>query len=204
MINVARIFVGSLYPILLLVAIVAGTWLAGFSRFPKIPAKYTLGTLLILLGILIWLTLIEYVQAAQPVDFINFNWENWWMISFHPMTTPILVVGFWPRRSFMFFIYYLANWNRNCRQPGHYLWRLCAFRHFVCEGFRCRSDLFDLLKGTIVKVGQRRGQKPAKCLLSAPMIKVKTNPFDRLNRLRAPITGQISCLGLRLRFRGCR
>ncbi len=76
MINVARIFVGSLYPLLLLLAIVGGIWLAGFSRLPKIPARYTWGTVLVLIGILLWLTLIEYIQAAQPVDFINFNWEK--------------------------------------------------------------------------------------------------------------------------------
>lgn len=76
MINIAKLFVGSLYPVFLLVGIVVGVFLAGFSRFPKIPAKYTWGTALILLGVLLWLTLIEYIQAAQPVDFINFNWQK--------------------------------------------------------------------------------------------------------------------------------
>lgn len=76
MINIAKLFVGSLYPVFLLVGIVVGVFLAGFSRFPKIPAKYTWGTVLILLGVLLWLTLIEYIQAAQPVDFINFNWQK--------------------------------------------------------------------------------------------------------------------------------
>ena len=76
MINIAKLFVGSLYPVFLLVGIVVGIFLAGFSRFPKIPAKYTWGTALILLGVLLWLTLIEYIQAAQPVDFINFNWQK--------------------------------------------------------------------------------------------------------------------------------
>ncbi|WCJ51430.1 DNA translocase FtsK [Lentilactobacillus buchneri] len=76
MINIAKLFVGSLYPVFLLVGIVVGIFLAGFSRFPKIPAKYTWGTVLILLGVLLWLTLIEYIQAAQPVDFINFNWQK--------------------------------------------------------------------------------------------------------------------------------
>lgn len=76
MINIAKLFVGSLYPVFLLVGIVVGIFLAGFSRFPKIPAKDTWGTVLILLGVLLWLTLIEYIQAAQPVDFINFNWQK--------------------------------------------------------------------------------------------------------------------------------
>lgn len=74
MINVARIFVGSLYPLLLLLVIVGGVWLAGFSKLPKVPARYTWGTILVFVGILIWLTLVEYIQAAQPVNFINFNW----------------------------------------------------------------------------------------------------------------------------------
>lgn len=76
MINIARIFVGSLYPLFLLIGVIGGLWLAGFSRLPKIKGKYTWGTLLVLLGVLVWLTLIEYLQAAQPVDFISFNWEK--------------------------------------------------------------------------------------------------------------------------------
>ncbi|GAA2969312.1 FtsK/SpoIIIE family DNA translocase [Lentilactobacillus parakefiri] len=76
MINIAKLFVGSLFPVFLLVGIVVGIFLAGFSRLPKIPARYGWGTVLILLGLLLWLTLIEYLQAAQPVDFINFNWQK--------------------------------------------------------------------------------------------------------------------------------
>ena len=76
MINVTRIFVGGLYPLGLLVVVIFGLVLAGFSRLPKIPLRYTLGTLLVLIGVLVWLTLIEYVQAAQPVDFMSFNWQK--------------------------------------------------------------------------------------------------------------------------------
>ncbi|MFD1124926.1 DNA translocase FtsK [Lentilactobacillus raoultii] len=73
-INLMRIFVGSLYPIGLIVVMIGSLWLTGFARFPKINWRYFLGTTMILLGILITLSLIEYSQTAQPVNFISANW----------------------------------------------------------------------------------------------------------------------------------
>ncbi|GAA3197572.1 DNA translocase FtsK [Lentilactobacillus kefiri] len=163
MINVARIFVGSLYPILLLVAIVAGTWLAGFSRFPKIPAKYTLGTLLILLGILIWLTLIEYVQAAQPVDFINFNWEK--LVDDIVSSNDDSNIGGGILATAVFYVLHLLFGKIG---TGIVASLVIIFGGFVlfdisfAKVFVAVRTCLTFLKEQIVKVGQRRGQKPAK------------------------------------------
>ncbi|GHP14993.1 DNA translocase FtsK [Lentilactobacillus fungorum] len=73
-INLVRILVGSLYPLALVGMISVGIILAGFSKLPKIKMKYWLGGLLLLVGLLVWLTLIEYIQTAQPVAFSSVNW----------------------------------------------------------------------------------------------------------------------------------
>ncbi|WP_056949591.1 DNA translocase FtsK [Lentilactobacillus kisonensis] len=75
-INLVRILVGSLYPLGLILIMIAGLWLAGFAKLPKIKLRYWLGTVLLVAGILIWLTLIEYVQTAQPVAFVSTNWAK--------------------------------------------------------------------------------------------------------------------------------
>lgn len=73
-INVIRILVGIGYPVALMVLIVAGFWLTGFSKLPKIKPRYLVGTGLVIAGILILITLVEYLQTAQPVDFVAVNW----------------------------------------------------------------------------------------------------------------------------------
>ncbi|MDM7516420.1 DNA translocase FtsK [Lentilactobacillus sp. TOM.63] len=73
-INLVRILIGSLYPVGLIGMIAAGFWLAGFSKLPKIKPRYWIGTMLLVIGILLWLTLVEYIQTAQPVNFITANW----------------------------------------------------------------------------------------------------------------------------------
>lgn len=73
-INVIRILVGIGYPVALMVLIVAGFWLTGFSKLPKIKPRYLVGTGLVVAGILILITLVEYLQTAQPVDFLAVNW----------------------------------------------------------------------------------------------------------------------------------
>lgn len=73
-INVIRILVGIGYPVALMVLIVAGFWLTGFSKLPKIKPRYLVGTGLVVAGILILMTLVEYLQTAQPVDFVAVNW----------------------------------------------------------------------------------------------------------------------------------
>lgn len=73
-INVIRILVGIGYPVALMVLIVAGFWLTGFSKLPKIKPRYLVGTGLVVAGILILITLVEYLQTAQPVDFVAVNW----------------------------------------------------------------------------------------------------------------------------------
>lgn len=73
-INLTRIFVGALYPIGLAAIMAGGIWLAGFSRLPKVKWRHLFGTCMILLGILTILSLAEYFQTAQPVDFVTVNW----------------------------------------------------------------------------------------------------------------------------------
>ncbi|MFT8909420.1 MAG: DNA translocase FtsK [Lentilactobacillus diolivorans] len=73
-INVVRIFVGSLYPLGLGGCLIVALWLAGFSKFPKLKLRYVTGAGMALLGVLLWLTLAEYVQTAEPVNFISVNW----------------------------------------------------------------------------------------------------------------------------------
>lgn len=73
-INVIRILVGIGYPVALMVLIVAGFWLTGFSKLPKIKPRYLVGTGLVVAGILILITLVEYLQTAQQVDFLAVNW----------------------------------------------------------------------------------------------------------------------------------
>ncbi|EEI24088.1 DNA translocase FtsK [Lentilactobacillus hilgardii] len=74
MINILRIFVGILYPLGLLTLIVGGLWLAGFSRLPKIKGRYFLGIVMVVIGVLTFISLVEYVQTAQPVEFVAVNW----------------------------------------------------------------------------------------------------------------------------------
>ncbi|MFT8595419.1 MAG: DNA translocase FtsK, partial [Lentilactobacillus hilgardii] len=63
-----------LYPLGLLTLIVGGLWLAGFSRLPKIKGRHFLGIVMVVIGVLTFISLVEYVQTAQPVEFVAVNW----------------------------------------------------------------------------------------------------------------------------------
>jgi DNA segregation ATPase FtsK/SpoIIIE, S-DNA-T family len=132
MINVTRIFVGGLYPLGLLVVVIFGLVLAGFSRLPKIPLRYTLGTLLVLIGVLVWLTLIEYVQAAQPVDFMSFNWQK--LMDDVASANTDSNIGGGILATALFYVSSLViwkDWHWNCCQFSHPVWGLCSFQHFI-------------------------------------------------------------------------
>ncbi len=75
-VNCVRFFLGSLYVVGLIGVLAVGIALAGFSKVPAIPVRIWSGTLLLLLGITLWLTLIQYTSAPQPVNFVTANWEK--------------------------------------------------------------------------------------------------------------------------------
>ncbi|GAY74055.1 cell division protein FtsK [Lentilactobacillus kosonis] len=72
-VNCIRFFVGGIYVIGLVALLIIGVLLAGFAKVPKISFRYWSGTLLIVIGLTLWLTLIQYVAAPQPVDFVTTN-----------------------------------------------------------------------------------------------------------------------------------
>ncbi len=75
-INILRIPFGSLYLLGLIGLMVGGLWVAGFSKLPKVNFRYLTGGFLIVTGLLLLLTLIEYIQTAEPVTFMAVNWEK--------------------------------------------------------------------------------------------------------------------------------
>lgn len=109
-INLVRILVGSLYPLGLILIMIAGLWLAGFAKLPKIKLRYWLGTVLLVAGILIWLTLIEYVQTAQPVAFVSTNWAKLADDMASANTTSNIGGGI--LATCLFFMDYICFWGR--------------------------------------------------------------------------------------------
>ncbi len=75
-INIVKFFCGDLYLLGLIAAVIAGIWLTGLARFPKMPRRYFWGGLLFLLGILIWMSMLEYVESGSPIQFVGINWQR--------------------------------------------------------------------------------------------------------------------------------
>ncbi|MEE8824799.1 DNA translocase SpoIIIE [Lentilactobacillus sunkii] len=176
MINVARIFVGSLYPLFLLLGVVGGVWLAGFSRLPSIKAKYTWGTLLVLLGVLVWLTLIEYVQAAQPVNFISFNWEK--LVDDIVSANDDSNIGGGILATIVFYVCHLLFGKIG---TGIVSSLVIIFGGFVlfdisfAKIFVALRACLTFLKAQATKLGQHRTQKRAKIPVKRPSAPVEDN-----------------------------
>lgn len=176
MINIARIFVGSLYPLFLLLGVVGGVWLAGFSRLPSIKAKYTWGTLLVLLGVLVWLTLIEYVQAAQPVNFISFNWEK--LVDDIVSANDDSNIGGGILATIVFYVCHLLFGKIG---TGIVSSLVIVFGGFVlfdisfAKIFVALRACLTFLKAQATKLGQHRTQKRTKTPVKRPSVPVEDN-----------------------------
>ncbi|WP_283678895.1 DNA translocase FtsK [Lentilactobacillus sp. Marseille-Q4993] len=75
-INLVRFCLGSAYIIGLVLVLIAGVLLGGFGRIPRIERRYWLGCSLVMLGVILWLTLSQYLSAPQPVDFLGANMDK--------------------------------------------------------------------------------------------------------------------------------